>query len=349
MGNSSSKKETSKDVQNLPFTPTGLYGELRNWDLKVIRRLILNKKLAPLYVGEEKEESPELEECPICFLFYPGGLNRSTCCKKGICTECLLQIKSPNVLTNCPFCNRSGYSSTFSGPLSKEEREKLAEEQQKVIELKIRMRQDEQERDKQREQERALRKASGLTTSSNSLGSQAHPTPLPSSLLKEEQDVFGTYSQSLPTSMDAIIRDRENPVTFSTSYPPISINSTNNSSHRETEVDLEELMLMEAIRLSLKTSSTTSNSDSSLDIQQELEKDNFFERIQQENISQIEVNTPTVEFSLSEDNSFSFSSANRDKQEESQQRTPLSQEEVQEQLELALAIQMSLQLSQHTD
>jgi hypothetical protein len=69
MGNSPSRKENSKDTQTLPFTPTGLYGEIKNWDLKVIRRLILNRKLAPLYNGEEEhQEGKELEECPICFL-----------------------------------------------------------------------------------------------------------------------------------------------------------------------------------------------------------------------------------------------------------------------------------------
>ena len=26
---------------------------------------------------------------------YPGGLNRSVCCKQGICSECYLQVRAP--------------------------------------------------------------------------------------------------------------------------------------------------------------------------------------------------------------------------------------------------------------
>ncbi len=35
----------------------------------------------------------QLEECPICFLYYPA-LNRAKCCSKGVCTECFLQVSS---------------------------------------------------------------------------------------------------------------------------------------------------------------------------------------------------------------------------------------------------------------
>jgi len=32
-------------------------------------------------------------ECPICFLYYPPYLNRSRCCDQPICSECFVQIK----------------------------------------------------------------------------------------------------------------------------------------------------------------------------------------------------------------------------------------------------------------
>lgn len=35
----------------------------------------------------------QLEECPICFLYYPV-LNTSLCCQKRVCTECFLQVKT---------------------------------------------------------------------------------------------------------------------------------------------------------------------------------------------------------------------------------------------------------------
>lgn len=53
---------------------------------------------APFHAGVEADDTDEcdaahsLEECPICMLRYPA-LNRSTCCRQGICTECFLQVK----------------------------------------------------------------------------------------------------------------------------------------------------------------------------------------------------------------------------------------------------------------
>ncbi|KAI6036544.1 hypothetical protein BKA83DRAFT_4164370 [Pisolithus microcarpus] len=32
-------------------------------------------------------------ECPICFLYYPSNINHSRCCDQAICTECFVQIK----------------------------------------------------------------------------------------------------------------------------------------------------------------------------------------------------------------------------------------------------------------
>jgi hypothetical protein len=83
--------------------PQGLYPS-QDVDQRKLRRLILDSKLAPCYPGGEAP-AVELEECPICFLHYPS-LNRSKCCTKGICTECFLQMKSPNVTrpTQYPFC-----------------------------------------------------------------------------------------------------------------------------------------------------------------------------------------------------------------------------------------------------
>ncbi|RKP13485.1 hypothetical protein BJ684DRAFT_20029 [Piptocephalis cylindrospora] len=43
-------------------------------------------------------------ECPICFLYYPSNVNMTTCCRTVICTECFLQIR--------PFPNDSGSSSS---------------------------------------------------------------------------------------------------------------------------------------------------------------------------------------------------------------------------------------------
>ena len=70
--------------------------------------------------------------------YYPGGLNRSNCCRQGICSECFLQV-SPraNRSASCPFCKRANYATTFRGPMNAAERERLQQEEQRVIEAQI--------------------------------------------------------------------------------------------------------------------------------------------------------------------------------------------------------------------
>ena len=63
-------KKTNIPIENL--TPTDLYPKT-TWDLKIIRQLIIEKRLAPIFVGQDskpdvKPEEDTYEECPICFL-----------------------------------------------------------------------------------------------------------------------------------------------------------------------------------------------------------------------------------------------------------------------------------------
>merc|ERR1711991_877096 len=92
-----SKREPSFESKHC--TLTGLYPSCK-WDQKVIKKLICDKRMSPIFKGTETKENEEDEECPVCFLFYPKGLNRS----------------------QCPFCNEDRLSIIYSGPLSKEER-----------------------------------------------------------------------------------------------------------------------------------------------------------------------------------------------------------------------------------
>ncbi|KAF9435620.1 SNF1-interacting protein [Entomortierella beljakovae] len=47
-------------------------------------------------------------ECPICFLYYPRNINRTRCCDKPMCTECFVQLKrlesAPTESPACPYC-----------------------------------------------------------------------------------------------------------------------------------------------------------------------------------------------------------------------------------------------------
>jgi len=104
-GNANANTNTMVDRDEVKFsTPNGLYPTC-SWDMKVVKKLILEKKLAPFYPGTDERKATDSDECPICFLvrsqiyllgirvsltlnpqFYTGGLNNSRCCKKGMCT-----------------------------------------------------------------------------------------------------------------------------------------------------------------------------------------------------------------------------------------------------------------------
>ncbi|KAI0831113.1 hypothetical protein BC628DRAFT_1312233 [Trametes gibbosa] len=63
-------------------------------------------------------------ECPICFLYYPPNINRSRCCDQAICTECFVQIKRADPTTthlvsepaSCPYCVQEDFGIVYTPP-----------------------------------------------------------------------------------------------------------------------------------------------------------------------------------------------------------------------------------------
>ncbi|KDQ59420.1 hypothetical protein JAAARDRAFT_32975 [Jaapia argillacea MUCL 33604] len=63
-------------------------------------------------------------ECPICFLYYPPNINYSRCCEQPICTECFVQIKradpTPTHLVSepacCPYCTQENFGIVYTPP-----------------------------------------------------------------------------------------------------------------------------------------------------------------------------------------------------------------------------------------
>jgi hypothetical protein len=138
MGNSSGKKKGGSKGPPHPLEPftksTGLY-ETCPWSDGQARNLIFAEKIAPRYEGTDARLE-RTEECPICFLFYRGGLNRTNCCDKGICTECFLQLKPPSSQIDCPFCNHPDFDVTWK-PFDAAKQMMEDIEEQKTIEAKI--------------------------------------------------------------------------------------------------------------------------------------------------------------------------------------------------------------------
>ncbi|KAH8107180.1 hypothetical protein BXZ70DRAFT_281649 [Cristinia sonorae] len=63
-------------------------------------------------------------ECPICFLYYPPNINHSRCCDQAICTECFVQIKRADPTTthlvsepaSCPYCVQENFGVVYTPP-----------------------------------------------------------------------------------------------------------------------------------------------------------------------------------------------------------------------------------------
>lgn len=204
--------------------PQGLYVNT-DVDIKKLRKLIVESKLAPCYPGDD-ESCHDLEECPICFLYYPS-LNRSRCCMKSICTECFLQMKNPNSArpTQCPFCKTPNYAVEYRGVKTKEEKGMEQVEEQRVIEAKIRMRQKEMEEDEEKMQKRMESSCSSSTSAMTGEMEYGSASAISYNDPMEEPETASVARQgSLPRG------NRDD----------------------EAEADLEELMVMEAIWLSMQ-------------------------------------------------------------------------------------------------
>eukprot|EP00250_Pteridium_aquilinum_P011661 c20223_g1_i3 orf=1328-2218(-) len=276
MGNKFSRRRAVVDER---YTRTqGLY-QHRDVDPRKLRRLILNGQLAPCFPGAE-DFAIELDECPICFLFYPS-LNRSKCCTKGICTECFLQIKSPHSArpTQCPFCKTSSYVVEYRGAKTVEEKGVEQAEEQKVIEAKIRIRQkelhDEEERMLRREEDQ---EEDNVPDRFRRNFPNLHGFTLPTNNVEEGETIStggedsGLVNGSDPTIQPVQACQTENvsepavsapqagmePVSEGRAVIPSLAGRLRGSSFQrfnradDFDLDLEEIMVMEAIWLSIQ-------------------------------------------------------------------------------------------------
>lgn len=214
-----------RPVEERLTRPQRLVRQPSNVDYKKLRKLILSQKLAPCFDALDDPDLGDLEECPICFFYYPS-LNRSRCCSKGICTECFLQMKPSNITrpVHCPFCKTPSYGVEYRGARTVEEKNLEKAEEQKVIEAKIRMQCESQDvvQIMQVDQTYSLLEvgepSSGLNDGGGTLDQESN------SLMQESFDVD---SSSAPNTC---------------------------SRDEELDMDLEEIMVMEAIWQSLQDS-----------------------------------------------------------------------------------------------
>ncbi|ORY03784.1 hypothetical protein K493DRAFT_334145 [Basidiobolus meristosporus CBS 931.73] len=154
MGNVNTKKE-DESVDGGGFVPYGVYSGPQDFDHRVVKKLIQERRLAAFYKGlpdldslktlpssnhphegtkhrsgsvKSRDSTAKLTmadlyrgavECPICFLYYPRNINFSRCCEQPICTECFVQIKRPEATGTpavCPFCVRPHFGVLYKPP-----------------------------------------------------------------------------------------------------------------------------------------------------------------------------------------------------------------------------------------
>ncbi|ORX36200.1 hypothetical protein BCR36DRAFT_336354 [Piromyces finnis] len=238
----------------------------------------------PLYSKEEFFKYPI--ECPICFLYYPRNINYTRCCDQPICTECFIQIKrtfqNPEP-TCCPYCVQSNFGVTYLSPDSEE----YYEQYNILVKSK-------EEHDP--EYEKLL--SQGSTPGKKRKNSISYTDPhivstddiYPGWMLKYEQhqreqqrleamrvrnfnvQVNNNAALALLDAFFQLPIENQNSHSHSRSHPHShshsNTNSSSNRQHRNHTLqtfgnDLEELMLLEAIRRSLADENNNNNNNQS--------------------------------------------------------------------------------------
>jgi len=148
--------------------------------------LLFGRLLYPFQATPQSAQSPHR---PRITQSYPRGLNRASCCRQEICTECFLQLKeTPSTCSPCPFCNKENFHVVYLGPKSKAERQTELEELRKVEEAQERMRKEEEKRSAERDAQR------------EKLRREAEEASAALSLSSEDPDTLSSASSSSNTS-----------------------------------------------------------------------------------------------------------------------------------------------------
>ncbi|KAM3584139.1 SNF1-interacting protein [Umbelopsis sp. WA50703] len=277
-------KDASQDFERGSLIPTGIYASsIHDYDYPTVRNLILQRRMAPFYRGQQdlnpvysndstevghsigskaqvkpgahqslillhpkislwskyrphRKESlsqppplyKDAVECPICFLYYPPNINYASCCHQPICTECFVHIRAPDsglTAASCPFCVEPNFGIEYHAPLSLDgEKDEHGLEDHSIVTI-----------DRIRPQHTRI------------LSSRHHRDAASSSAIGSTRRIIVRPNGTDPEHFTSAGRDYRDYLT----------------AVRQMNMDLEELMVMEAIRLSLIEQSTESSQSTS--------------------------------------------------------------------------------------
>ncbi|KAG0162402.1 SNF1-interacting protein [Apophysomyces sp. BC1034] len=237
------------------------------------------KERQKTYVEKMKQREKMLYndavECPICFLYYPSNTNYSRCCDQPICTECFVQIKrpveTPSTPATCPFCLEENYGIVYEPPTWSEKFEAS-------------------ELDKQYEQIGARHTTSGVSDGTR-LRRKSVSYKNPKVVLVDH--VRPDWNKSLTLPKSARSASRRNSASAgqsssrsflrTTAVGPLFTRAGRSASSaasteynhflstiRDMNMDLEEWMVMEAVRLSLAEQEERERQEAQSNPQQEL-------------------------------------------------------------------------------
>ncbi|KAE9457993.1 hypothetical protein C3L33_10103, partial [Rhododendron williamsianum] len=228
MGNKLGRK---RQVVDEKYTrPQGLY-QHKDVDHKKLKKLILDSKLAPCYPGDESEcGGYDLEDARFASWSVMAVFLNST---------------------RCPFCKTSNYAVEYRGGKTKEEKGKEQVEEQRVIEAKIRMRQQELLDDEDRKQKIPDISSSSMTLAQGEVGYNTVAVPSFTSAVEGEEIVSleEPYSSIRPSLRPRQNRSLHDLCQCLLAYVFVP---TAESQDDEFDLDLEDIMVMEAIWLSIQ-------------------------------------------------------------------------------------------------
>ncbi|KAJ1974263.1 SNF1-interacting protein [Dimargaris verticillata] len=211
---------------------------------------------SPLSPAQEDALYKRGLECPICFLYYPKNINYSRCCHHPICTECFVQFKRQEPIyqpTPCPFCVEAHFGIVYTPAV-------LSSQPNPLLQPTL-------SHDLPSSPSAQSSSSKSSRCRSRSL-SHDHPSVVRSDALRphilriiESREQTGnrtslfSHRRLLPR-MDRPRRQRTSRDRSSDSQsPPSTIGSQYNGyvhAMHHMGADLEELMVMEAIRLSMQ-------------------------------------------------------------------------------------------------
>eukprot|EP01097_Dermamoeba_algensis_P005288 TRINITY_DN3355_c0_g1_i2.p1 TRINITY_DN3355_c0_g1~~TRINITY_DN3355_c0_g1_i2.p1 ORF type:complete len:467 (+),score=108.21 TRINITY_DN3355_c0_g1_i2:57-1403(+) len=253
MGNANDKRKRDGSEVSTFTSPTGLYASC-NWDQKALKKTNSREKNRTHFPWTGGKELSRFRRVPNLFFVLPRWSEQGNLLQARNLHRVLYSSEN-----NCSSTNSMSVlyppklQCDFTGPLSREEREKEEVEEQKVRELQIKAREEELARDQEREKSRerstslptvktfeevAREISSGRVTYNSHISSSLPPPPIIFSNPQDQRNKNkgNMAGRSSLTQVNSRGRSR-------TEYEL--------GSAWENDPNMEDLMLMEAIRRSL--------------------------------------------------------------------------------------------------